>query len=344
MKSVKYFALMTVVILSLLLAACQPPAAAPAPSAEKPVEKPLRIAVIMPSSIKDMAFSQSMYDALTTLQKEMGGESKMELKYSENMFKVPDAAAAIRDYATQGFDIVIAHGSQYGSSIAQVAPDFPKTSFAHGTTANTFNSEGITNVFAYEARTQDAGYVIGVEMAMLSKSGKIGWCGPVNSGDHGLFFKGFKQAIAATKPDAKISEAWTGNYSDVSLMSACAETAIQAGADVITGGAQAYVGAIGVAKDKKVLSFGSQWDQASLAPDSMVASYIYNWQGVVKDIIATRAAGVMGGKIYTATFKNGGVAMKYNDAYKLDPAIKAAGDAALEGLNKGEIKIDLTAK
>ena len=70
--------------------------------------KPFRIAVVMPSATTDMAFSQSMFEALKAVQKEMGGESALELKYSENMFKVPDAAAAIRDYASQGFDIVIA--------------------------------------------------------------------------------------------------------------------------------------------------------------------------------------------------------------------------------------------
>ena len=62
----------------------------------------------MPSATTDMAFSQSMFSALKAVQTEMGGESAMEIKYSENMFKVPDAAAAIRDYASQGFDIVIA--------------------------------------------------------------------------------------------------------------------------------------------------------------------------------------------------------------------------------------------
>ncbi len=87
---------------------------------------PIRVAVVMPSSITDMAFSQSMYNALKAVQTEMGGESAMELKYSENMFNVPDAAAAIRDYASQGFDIVIAHGSQYGSSVEEIAPDFQR--------------------------------------------------------------------------------------------------------------------------------------------------------------------------------------------------------------------------
>ena len=62
----------------------------------------------------------------------MGGESAMEIKYSENMFKVPDAAAAIRDYASQGFDIVIAHGSQYGSSVQEIAKDFPKIDLCLG--------------------------------------------------------------------------------------------------------------------------------------------------------------------------------------------------------------------
>ena len=38
-----------------------------------PMQK-VRIAVVMPSAITDMAFSQSMYDALKAVQTEMGGE------------------------------------------------------------------------------------------------------------------------------------------------------------------------------------------------------------------------------------------------------------------------------
>ena len=74
--------------------------------------EPFRIAIVMPSATTDMAFSQSMFGALKALQKEMGGESALKIAHSENMFKVPDAAAAIRDYASQGFNLVIAHGSQ----------------------------------------------------------------------------------------------------------------------------------------------------------------------------------------------------------------------------------------
>jgi basic membrane protein A len=101
----------------------------------------------MPSAINDFAWSQSMYEALLTIQKEMGKEN-FEFVYSENMFVVADAAAAIRDYASEGYDLVIAHGSQYGASLSDIAPDFPDTSFAWGSTANVFADLGITNIFA----------------------------------------------------------------------------------------------------------------------------------------------------------------------------------------------------
>ena len=117
---------------------------------------PFKVAIIMPSAINDLAFSQSMFDALLAVQKEMGGEEAFEIVYSEGMFVVDDAAAAIRDYASEGYNLVIAHGSQYGSSLQEIAPDFPTTSFAWGTTLNTFSDEGITNVFAYEANLKRA--------------------------------------------------------------------------------------------------------------------------------------------------------------------------------------------
>jgi basic membrane protein A len=93
------------------------------------------VAVVMPSATNDLAFSQSMYDALLVVQEQMGGPGNFEIAYSEGMFVIEDAAAAIRDYASQGFDLIIAHGSQYGSSLQEIAPDFPETSFAWGTTS-----------------------------------------------------------------------------------------------------------------------------------------------------------------------------------------------------------------
>jgi basic membrane lipoprotein Med (substrate-binding protein (PBP1-ABC) superfamily) len=320
-------------IFTLFLSACGQ-AATPTPA---PEAKPFRVAIVMPSSITDMAFSQSMFEGLLAVQKEMGGEEKMEIAYSESMFNVPDAAAALRDYASQGFDLVIAHGSQYGTSLQQLAPDFPETSFAWGTSLETFQKDGINNVFAYQAEAQQGGYVLGAIAALMSKTGVVGISGPVEAGDAKLYVDGFKAGAEATKADTKVQISYTGSFSDVSLMAAAAETHIAAGADMLTGSSQSVVGAIGIAKDQGAFWFGTQWDQTSLAPDTVIASQVYDWTGIIKDMIASRQAGVLGNKSYTLTFKNGGLVIKYNDAIDVPADVKAAADAVIKGIEDGSI-------
>lgn len=351
-------------VVAVLLAACAP-AATPAPQPTQPPqvievtrivagtpevqvvtatpppaepEKAFRIAIVMPSSITDAAFSQSMYEGLLAVQKEMGGPDKLEIAYSEGMFRVPDAAAAIRDYASQDFDLVIAHGSQYGTSLAQIAPDFPEISFAWGTSLDTFQAQGINNVFAYQAEAQQGGYVLGTIAALMSKSGVIGISGPVEAGDAKLYVDGFKFGAESAKPGIKVNVSYTGSFSDVSLMAAAAETHIAAGADMLTGSSQSVVGAIGVAKEKKAYWFGTQWSQTKLAPETVVANQIYDWSGIIKDMIASHKAGVLGGKSYTLTFKNGGLRIEYNDAIAVPAEAKAAAEAAIQGIKDGTVK------
>jgi basic membrane protein A len=121
-------------------------------------------------------------------------------------------------------------------------------------------------------------------------------------------------------------------------MAAAAETHIAAGADMLTGSSQSVVGAIGVAKDKGVFWFGTQWDQTSLAPETVVASQVYDWTGIIKDMIASHNAGVPGGKSYTLTFKNGGLRIVYNDKITVPGDARAAADAAIQGIEDGSIK------
>jgi len=303
-------------------------------------EPPYKIALILPSTTKDASFSQSMYDALVKLQKEIG-EDKIELAYSESMFKIPDAAAAIRDYSAQGYDLVIAHGSQYGSSLPDIVVDFPETSYAWGTTVNTFQSEGINNIFAYETRAQEGGYVLGTVAALLTKSGIIGVCGPIEAGDGKLYTRGFIAGAKAAKPDVTVDLIWTGSYSDVTLMANCAQTHIQNGADILTGSSQSVTGAVAAAKEAGVYWFGQQYDQIPLAPDVVVASQVYDWSGILKDIIMSSKAGVKGGKVYNLTFKNGGLMIKYNDAIKVPAEVKAAADDTINKIMAGEVEIPI---
>lgn len=270
-----------------------------------------RVALIMPSTINDFAWSQSMYDALIAIQKEMGKEN-FQFVYSENMFVVADAAAAIRDYASEGYNLVIAHGSQYGASLADIAPDFLNTSFAWGSTANVFTDLGITNIFAYEPYAEEGGYVNGVLAAKLSQSDIFGVVGPIETGDAKRYTEGFKAGIKSVKPNAKVNVTWIGSYSDVALASEAAQTHIDAGADILTGTAQMTVGAIGVARQRGVLWFGYDVDQSALAPKNVVCSVDVDWTIALKPMIEMIKKGEMGGKIFTLNLANGGLKIIVN--------------------------------
>ena len=181
----------------------------------------------------------------------MGGESAMEIAYTENMFDVTAAAQAIRDYADEGYNLIIAHGTQYGTSLFEIAPDYPDTSFAWGTATDTGEAEGLTNIFAYQANAEEGAYVEGVMAAMMSKSGIIGIVGPVPAGDALLYINGFQQGVTATNPDAQILLAYTGSFGDTAAAAEVAQTQIAAGADVLTGSAQQVVGAIDAIQSAK---------------------------------------------------------------------------------------------
>lgn len=336
------------IVLAMILSACAQATPTPAPPAEATEEPgepppaeptgPFRVAVVMPSAINDLAFSQSMYDSLTAIQNEMGADN-FQFAHSENMFVVDDAAAAVRDYASQGYDLVIAHGSQYGSSLLEIAPDFPDTSFAWGTTVDTFEDQGINNIFAYEARSEQGGYVNGVIAASLSESGVLGVVGPIETGDAKLYVDGFVAGAEATNPDAQVNVNYIGSFSDVALAAEAAQTHINAGADAMTGSAQMVVGAIGVAEENGALWFGTQSSQTSLAPDIVVANQVYDWTVVLNEIIGLVQSGTLGGEAFAATLANGGLKMVFNPDYDLPADVQALADETIAGIVDGSIVV-----
>src|SRR6266511_1709317 len=264
-----------------------------------------------------------MVDALNTLK----GPESLEIAVSDNQFVVEDAAAAIRNYASQGYDLVIAHGSQYGGSVEQTAGD-------------TF---GLDNVYAYSASSDQGGYVMGTMAAALSTSKVIGVVGPIEVGDAQLYVDGFKAGAEAADSSVKVRVNYTGSFSDTALAAEAARSFVAANADVMTGTAQMVVGAVGVAKENDVAWFGTQSNQTSLAPEVVVASQVYHWEVVLKQIIDNFRAGKLGGEAFDINLKNGGEVIEFNDAYSLPADVKAKGDETAAGIIDGSITTGVTA-
>ncbi|MBN2305148.1 MAG: BMP family protein [Anaerolineae bacterium] len=317
-------------------------AAVPALSGAQAQDDPLRVAVVMPSTITDLAFSQSMYDALAAIQEELG-EDAFEFVYSENMFVVEDAATALRDYASEGFDLVIAHGSQYGSSVAEIAPDFPDTAFAWGTTVDTFAEEGITNIYAYEARSEEGGFVMGVMAAMLTESGVMGVVGPIETGDAKLYVDGFSAGVMWEDEEINVLVRYIQSFSDLALAAEAAQAMLDEDADILTGTAQMVPGAVNKAKEVGALWFGTQANQTSLAPEIVVASQVYDWTVALNPIIEDVLAGEIEGEAYALTLENGGLLIEFNEDYELDEDVMAAGEEVMQAIIDGDISFEVDA-
>jgi basic membrane protein A len=310
--------------LAVLLAVLALVAAACSSSDDAGGDGTFRIAIVAPSASNDLAFTQSIVDAANLL-KESGLVSEVDV--TDGTFVVDDAAVAIRAYASDGFDLVIAHGSQYGGSLQEIAPDFPETSFAWGTSADTF---GLPNVYSYEAASDQGGRVMGIMAAALSTSGVVGIVGPIEVGDAKLYVDGFKAGVLIQNPGANVPVNYIDSFSDVALASEAATSLIGNGADVLSGTAQMVVGAVGVAKTEGILWFGTQANQTSLAPEIVVASQVYHWEGILEEMVKNVIDGKLGGELFAITFANDGLVIEYNDGFDLPDDVRKLADEAIE--------------
>ena len=294
---------------------------------------PIRVAVVAPSARNDLAFTQSMVDALVVVSAERGN---MEVAITDNTFVPDEAATAIRSYADQGFDLVIAHGSQFGAIVADIAPRYPDVVFAWGTASDTF---GLPNVYAYDAKAEQGGYVQGALAGLLSSSGVIGVVGPIEVGDAQLYVNGFRAGALDSRADANLAVTYTGSFSDLTLAAETARAHVAAGADVMTGSAQMVVGAVSVAGENGTLWFGTQANQSSLAPSLVVASQVYHWEVILRPVLADIDAATVAGTGHSADLANGGLVIEYNPGVAIPDEVRARADEIMAAIVGGSIVV-----
>ena len=253
----------------------------------------------MPSAINDLAISQSMYDGLVAAQEAMG-EDAFQFDNQDSTYIVDDAAVALRDWAASGdYQLVIAHGSQYGPIVEALATEFPELSFAWGTRQDTF---GLDNVYSYAAASDEGGYFNGVLAAHLTESRVIGLVGPIEVGDGKLYADGFAN-----------------------------------GADILTGTAQMVVGPIAAAIEHDVLWFGSDASQDDLSEDIGVAFQIYKWEVLLLDMISKIGEGALGGEYYILTLENEGLVMEFDKNFEVSDELMAVAEETIAGIVSGDI-------
>ncbi len=298
-----------------------------------PATLPLDVGIIVPSARNDLAFSQSLVDALNVLNEERGG---MTLTITENMFDVDQAREQAEIYARGGADVVVLHGAQFQPLVEDLAQASPEAVFVVGPYAL---ETALPNVFSYTIAAEQGAYVMGDLAASLSDSGTIGIVGPIPADEPQRFIEGFR--LGAERQGANVLSEYVGSFGDTEAASAVSSTHISAGADVLTGTSQLTAGPIAVAEREGLLWFANQANQTSLAPDNVVASQVYHFEVAIREILAEIDANSTSGGTFPLTLGNGGMLLEFNPDYPLDSDLRRRADSLLFEVTAGSVSVDI---
>ncbi len=290
-----------------------------------PASKGVKIAMIVENTVDDKGWCQSMHDGILQAIAALPEGSVAEYTPVENTIAA-DAQSAVKTYVALGYNIIILHGSQYRTTVEQVAPEYPDVMFAFGTTTDIIGP----NVISYMPQSEETGFLSGIVAGLTTKANKIGLVGPLDAGDSARYNRGFVRGVESINKDAKVSVTYIGSFGDVVKSNEAAQVFITAGNDVLSGSAQQALGALRAVaeyKDKDIWWVGQDTAQIGLDEGyKCIAASSYNYKPVVVGLVEKYQAGTLGGELIPMNFNNGGFVWAWNDkcAEKITPEIKKA--------------------
>jgi basic membrane protein A len=265
----------------------------------------------------------------------------IEPAYSEHV-GIADSEAAFTDYASQGYDLVIGHGFQYGDPAVRVGERFPKTKFMAIEGASSSD-----NVASYVIACEEAGYLMGVLAASMTKTGKIGMVGGFEQPSIIKVVEAYKLGAKSVNPGITVFDVYVGSFTDVSLGKEAALAMADQGADVLSHIAnQAGTGVIKAAEERGLMATGDSWDQSVIAPDTVMCSTIYSVPVLVKTAVENVKNGTYDGGIFNLGMDSGVVDIapynNFSDIVPLDVQEKISGLKAQ--ILSGEFDVPLIEK
>ena len=319
--------------LSLMAGCASQDGQASAPqTSETPEAEPIQVALLLTGYANDAGFCETCVDGLKKAESELG----VTTAYSEALAK-PDFESTMRDYADQGFDLVICAGNEFSDAALAVSPTFPDTKFAviNGNDAND------PNVAAYRFNTPETGFLAGALAAMYSESGSVGFVGGSTSPHIKDGADAFVAGAQYVNPEINAQVGYTESWTDVAKGKEMGMAFIEQGADVLSANADACsLGVIDAAKTSDCIYIGYNTDQNENAPEHIPVSVIQSNEFLVYSIIEEVLAGEFTPALSLYGMNEGAVAV--SDFYDIGAALTEEEQALLEeiiaGIQDGSLK------
>lgn len=268
----------------------------------------ISVALVLPGEINDLSWNQQMHSGAQALVDE-GLIS--ELSFTE-LVPEGDAERAIRGYAEDGVDLIVAHSFGYGETAKAVAADFPDTAFAWG--GGIGGQEG--NVADYAQPFHEAYYLLGILAGGASETGVLGGAGGFDIPACHSLVEAFYLGAQEVNPEARGVTTYTGDWIDVAVGKEAASAAAADGADVFGAcGEGPVLGQIELARENDLLATGYVGDMTELAPEHVLASMVWDTAALLRPMIADINAGTFTpAKEYRVGVADGGLLIAINPA------------------------------
>ena len=293
--------------------------------------RPLKVALVLPGPVSDGTFNSAAAKGIKEAQAKY---PNLTVSIRENT-GMAQSEAALFEYASNGYDVVIGHGFQFAEPAKKIHKQFPKTWFV----INTAKVAEAPNLASVDNRWGDVGYVAGALAGLLTKSGTIGAVGGIPVPVIQEYNEGFERGAKRTRPNSNTLSAYVGSFSDVAKGKEITLALIEKGADVVTAtGNESVIGTLEAAKEKGVLMIGTAFDSASFAPDTVVTTALVNFDVNIDLAISKILDGTIKPESYVLGFNENGIGMagygKFDD--KISAADKAKVQAILDEVKAGK--------
>ncbi|MCA0433843.1 MAG: BMP family ABC transporter substrate-binding protein [Proteobacteria bacterium] len=234
----------------------------------------------------DKSFNESMFNGAEKFK------SESNVQYGE--FEIANEAQreqAIRNFADQGYNPIIAAGFAQAAALEKVAKEYPDLKFAIVDMV-----VDLPNVQSIVFNEHEGSYLVGMMAGLASKTGTVSFVGGMDIPLIRKFACGYAQGVKAVRPDAKIIQNMTGDtgaaWNDPVKGGEITKSQISQGSDVVYAAAGATgLGVLKAAAEGNILSIGVDANQNYLYPGKVLTSMlkrvdvaVYNVMKAGKDV------------------------------------------------------------
>ena len=341
------FAILLIAV--MVLSACTPKATE-APATEKPKEaetteapaaeeteapaKTQKFAVITSGPKDDNSWNEAAWNGAEALK-----AKGVEVAFSERIAE-GDEERILREYADQGFDMIVAHSFGYQDGVFKVAVDYPDVNFAWaGGIGHTEK-----NVGDYDQPFYEPAYIAGVVAGYVSKTGTLGYLAGFDVPVCHAMGQAFLLGARTVNPDVKLISTAAGSWEDVAASKEAALAQADAGVDFwIECGEGPALGAIEAAKEVGGYVTGFVGDMSENGPDVVLTSIVWNLEPLFSKMLEQTQDGSFDNPTYKMGISDGSGSMylAYNDALKDKIPAEAvdAADKAQKAIAAGELVV-----